>query len=69
MRIVTLAARSGWHTDELDRAARAAGSTYVFEVNGIPGREGLQRATCHDVAGAIVEHAVSGVAAEAWGAR
>jgi RimK family alpha-L-glutamate ligase len=28
MRIVTLSARSGWHTDELDRAARARGCTH-----------------------------------------
>ena len=34
------------------------GKTYVLEVNGIPGWEGLQRATGLDVAGAIVEHAV-----------
>jgi RimK family alpha-L-glutamate ligase len=32
------------------------GSVYVLEVNGIPGWEGLQRATGVDVAGAIVEH-------------
>ena len=34
------------------------GKTYVLDVNGIPGWEGLQRATGLDVAGAIVEHAV-----------
>jgi RimK family alpha-L-glutamate ligase len=32
------------------------GRVYVLEVNGIPGWEGLQRATGVDVAGAIVEH-------------
>jgi RimK family alpha-L-glutamate ligase len=32
------------------------GTVYVLEVNGIPGWEGLQRATGVDVAGAIVEH-------------
>jgi RimK family alpha-L-glutamate ligase len=32
------------------------GSLYVLEVNGIPGWEGLQKATGVDVAGAIVEH-------------
>ena len=29
---------------------------FVLEVNGIPGWQGLQRATGIDVAGAIVEH-------------
>lgn len=32
------------------------GSLYVLEVNGIPGWQGLQRATGLDVAAAIVEH-------------
>ena len=32
------------------------GRVFVLEVNGIPGWEGLQRATGVDVAGAIVEH-------------
>jgi RimK family alpha-L-glutamate ligase len=32
------------------------GTVYVLEVNGIPGWEGLQRATGIDVAGAIVDH-------------
>lgn len=32
------------------------GSTYVLEVNGIPGWQGLQQATGVDVAAAIVEH-------------
>ena len=32
------------------------GTTYVVEVNGIPGWRGLQEATSSDVAGAIVEH-------------
>ena len=31
------------------------GTVYVLEVNGIPGWEGLQRATGIDVAGAIVD--------------
>jgi RimK family alpha-L-glutamate ligase len=39
------------------------GTTYVLEVNGIPGWEGLQQATGLDVAGAIVAHAVNGVRA------
>ena len=34
------------------------GSVFVLEVNGIPGWEGLGRATGIDVAGAIVEHLV-----------
>jgi len=37
------------------------GVVYVLEVNGIPGWEGLQRATGVDVAGAIVDHAVGRV--------
>jgi RimK family alpha-L-glutamate ligase len=32
------------------------GEVYVLEVNGIPGWEGLQKATGLDVAGALVEH-------------
>jgi len=39
------------------------GHVYVLEVNGIPGWEGLQRATGVDVAGAIVEHVAEHVAA------
>jgi RimK family alpha-L-glutamate ligase len=35
------------------------GEVYVLEVNGIPGWEGLQKATGLAVAGAIVEHAVA----------
>ena len=35
------------------------GEVYVLEVNGIPGWEGLQRATGLDVAGAIVEHVIA----------
>lgn len=34
------------------------GTTWVLEVNGIPGWEGLQQATGLDVAGAIVAHAL-----------
>jgi len=37
------------------------GRVYVLEVNGIPGWEGLQRATGVDVAGAIVEHVTARV--------
>jgi RimK family alpha-L-glutamate ligase len=37
------------------------GSALVLEVNGIPGWQGLQRATGIDVAGAIVEHLIARV--------
>lgn len=40
----------------VDLLPAADGSVYVLEVNGIPGWEGLQRATGLDVAGAIVDH-------------
>jgi RimK family alpha-L-glutamate ligase len=35
------------------------GTTYVLEVNGIPGWSGVQATTSADVAGAIVDHLVS----------
>jgi RimK family alpha-L-glutamate ligase len=35
------------------------GGVYVLEVNGVPGWEGLQRATGIDVAGALVDHLVA----------
>jgi RimK family alpha-L-glutamate ligase len=38
------------------------GEVYVLEVNGIPGWEGLQKATGLDVAGAIVEHVIARIA-------
>jgi RimK family alpha-L-glutamate ligase len=44
------------------------GQVYVLEVNGIPGWEGLQRATGVDVAGALVEHVESRVSSRAPGA-
>jgi RimK family alpha-L-glutamate ligase len=37
------------------------GSTYVLEVNGIPGWSGVQAATSADVAGAIVDHLIEKV--------
>ncbi|MFZ5625562.1 MAG: ATP-grasp domain-containing protein [Gemmatimonadota bacterium] len=40
------------------------GRVYVIEVNGIPGWEGLQRATGMDVAGAVVEHLLDRVACD-----
>jgi RimK family alpha-L-glutamate ligase len=41
------------------------GQVYVLEVNGIPGWEGLQRATGVDVAGALVDHVESRVSSRA----
>jgi RimK family alpha-L-glutamate ligase len=45
----------------VDLLPASDGSVYVLEVNGIPGWEGLQRATGIDVAGALVDLAVGGV--------
>jgi RimK family alpha-L-glutamate ligase len=45
------------------------GRIYVLEVNGIPGWEGLQRATGVDVAGAIVEHVAVRVGARQRASR
>jgi RimK family alpha-L-glutamate ligase len=39
------------------------GTTYVLEVNGIPGWSGVQATTSTDVAGAIVDHLVSTISA------
>jgi RimK family alpha-L-glutamate ligase len=36
------------------------GTTYVLEVNGIPGWQGLQEATGVDVAGALADHLAAG---------
>lgn len=44
------------------------GTTYVLEVNGIPGWEGLQRATGLDVAGAIVDQLAAAAPGVALGA-
>jgi len=44
----------------VDLLTDSDGTTYVLEVNGIPGWEGLQRATGVDVAGAIVKQAAEG---------
>jgi RimK family alpha-L-glutamate ligase len=41
------------------------GTLYVLEVNGIPGWQGLQQVTKSDVAGAIVDHLVHRVRADA----
>jgi RimK family alpha-L-glutamate ligase len=43
----------------IDLLPSSSGEIYVLEVNGIPGWQGLQRATGLDVAGAIVDHLVS----------
>ncbi len=43
----------------VDLIAAPGGTTYVLEVNGIPGWEGLQGATGLDVAGAIVDHVLT----------
>jgi RimK family alpha-L-glutamate ligase len=70
---------SGDHRDLALRAAAAVGAeyagvdllpsrdgrTFVLEVNGIPGWQGLQRATGIDVAGTIVDHLVARAAAGA----
>ena len=45
----------------VDLLPAADGRVYVLEVNGIPGWEGLQRATGVDVAGAIVDHVAARV--------
>ena len=34
------------------------GTVYTLEVNGIPGWEGMQRATGVDIAAAIVDHVI-----------
>lgn len=39
------------------------GTVFVLEVNGVPGWQGLQRATGIDVAGAIVEHLIGSIRA------
>ncbi len=39
------------------------GTTYVLEINGIPGWSGVQATTSTDVAGAIVDHLVSTIGA------
>jgi ribosomal protein S6--L-glutamate ligase len=45
----------------VDLLADREGRVFVLEVNGIPGWEGLQRATAVDVAGAIADYAVDRV--------
>jgi RimK family alpha-L-glutamate ligase len=45
----------------VDLLPSADGAVFVLEVNGIPGWQGLQRATSIDVAGAVVDHLVERV--------
>jgi RimK family alpha-L-glutamate ligase len=53
---VRAAAAVGAEYAGVDLLPARDGSTYVLEVNGIPGWQGLQEATGLDVAGALVEH-------------
>jgi RimK family alpha-L-glutamate ligase len=53
---VAAAAAVGAEYAGVDLLPARDGSVFVLEVNGIPGWEGLRRATGIDVAGAIVEH-------------
>jgi RimK family alpha-L-glutamate ligase len=53
---VRAAAVVGAHYAGVDMLPSVDGHAFVLEVNGIPGWEGLQRATGVDVAGALVEH-------------
>jgi RimK family alpha-L-glutamate ligase len=56
---VAAAAATGAEYAGVDLLPARDGSVYVLEVNGIPGWEGLQRATGVDVAGAVVDHLAS----------
>jgi RimK family alpha-L-glutamate ligase len=53
---VRAAAAVGAEYAGVDLLPARDGSVYVLEVNGIPGWEGLQRATGLDVAAALVDH-------------
>jgi RimK family alpha-L-glutamate ligase len=53
---VRAAAAVGADYAGVDLLPSCDGEVFVLEVNGIPGWEGLQRATGIDVAGAIVDH-------------
>ncbi len=58
---VRAAAAVGADYAGVDLLPSSTGEIYVLEVNGIPGWQGLQRATGIDVAGAIVDHLVARV--------
>jgi RimK family alpha-L-glutamate ligase len=53
---VRAAAAVGAEYAGVDLLPARDGTTYVLEVNGIPGWQGLQEATGIDVAGALVDH-------------
>jgi RimK family alpha-L-glutamate ligase len=59
---VRAAAAVGAEYAGVDLLPARDGTVYVIEVNGIPGWEGLQRATGVDVAGALVERLARGTA-------
>jgi len=52
----------------VDLLPSSDGRVFVLEVNGIPGWQGLQEATGIDVAGAIVDHLITRIAARHAGA-
>jgi len=56
---VRAAAAIGAEYAGVDLLPARDGDVYVLEVNGIPGWEGLQKATGLDVAGAIVDHVIA----------
>jgi RimK family alpha-L-glutamate ligase len=53
---VRAAAAVGAEYAGVDLIQARDGTTYVLEVNGIPGWQGLQEATGIDVAGVLVDH-------------
>jgi RimK family alpha-L-glutamate ligase len=59
---VRAAAALGAEYAGVDLLPARDGTAYIIEVNGIPGWEGLQKATGVDVAGALVERLAAGTA-------
>jgi RimK family alpha-L-glutamate ligase len=59
---VRAAAAVGAEYAGVDLLPARDGTAYIIEVNGIPGWEGLQKATGVDVAGALVERLAAGTA-------
>jgi glutathione synthase/RimK-type ligase-like ATP-grasp enzyme len=53
---VRAAAAVGAEYAGVDLLTGRDGTTYVLEVNGIPGWKGLQEATGLDVAGRLIDH-------------